>query len=32
MDKEKLLELDGVSEETLKEFQDAKGDDEDEGI
>lgn len=31
MDKEKLLELDGVSEETLKEFQDAKGDDEDEG-
>lgn len=31
MDKEKLLELDGVSEDTLKEFQDAKGDNEDEG-
>ena len=31
MDNEKLLELDGVSEDTLKEFQDAKGDDEDEG-
>ena len=31
MDKEKLLELEGVSENTLKEFQDAKGDDDDEG-
>ena len=31
MDKEKLLELEGVSKDTLKEFQDAKGDDEDEG-
>ena len=30
MDKEKLLELDGVSEDTIKEFQDAKGEDEDE--
>lgn len=31
MDKEKLLELEGVSEDTIKEFQDAKGDDDDEG-
>ena len=31
MDKEKLLELEGVSEDTFKEFQDAKGDDDDEG-
>lgn len=31
MDKEKLLELDGVSEDTIKEFQDAKGDDDGEG-
>lgn len=30
MDKEKLLELDGVSEDTIKEFQYAKGDDENE--
>ena len=31
MDKEKLLELEGVSENTIKEFQDARGDDDDEG-
>ena len=31
MDKEKLLELEGVSEETLKNLEGGKGDDENEG-